>query len=570
MNHIPLLRIRLLTIPILCVAVLIISKLYLIQIVKGEAYAERADRQYVRPFTNLFDRGSIFFTTKDGSTIAAAGLKSGFIVAINPGKIKNPYDTYVALKKIIKDLDYEVFLSKASKESDPYEEIARRVEPTDSEKIEALGLPGVYVYKERWRYYPGGKTASHLIGFLSYNKDTLGAFYGLESSYDTVLNRDAEATYANFFTEILSGIKKNVFNKKSLEGDIVLTIEPTVQGYLEQSLEKVNKKFSSEKTGGIIIDPTTGDIFALAIYPTYDPNDTSQVEDISDFSNPMVENVYEMGSIVKPLTVAAGLDAKVIKPESTYDDKGSATYDKSTVSNFDKKPYGITTIQNALGKSLNIGMAHIVGKLGKGRFVEYFYGFGLHEKTGIDLPNEAKPLTENLQSPRDIEAITASFGQGIAVTPIGIVRALSTLANGGNLIEPHVVRRVDYKIGISNEIAPEKGKQVIKPETSEEITRMLVKVVDNDLLEGQIKNDRYAIAAKTGTAQIARTDSSGYYEDRYLHSFFGYFPAYKPRFLVFLFTYYPKGVDYASHTLTEPFKELSDFLVSYYNVPPDR
>jgi cell division protein FtsI/penicillin-binding protein 2 len=563
-------RIRVLLFCFIFVFILIASKLYIVQVMRGDEYAERADHQYVSPASSLFDRGSIFFTAKDESEIAAAGLKTGYIIAVNPTRVTDANFLCNKITETISDVKYDDCYAKATKKKDPYEEIHRRADEGKAISIDNKNIPGVAIYKERWRYYPGESTAAQLLGFLSFKDDKLGAFYGLESQYDEVLSRNTSNVYSNFFTQIIYGIQKNIIDRKSLEGDIVTSIEPTVQGYLEDSIKKVQDKWSSSGTGGIIIDPMDGKIYAMAWYPTFDLNNTKAVSDVDLFSNPLVQNVYEMGSIVKPLTVAAGIDAGVITPSTTYDDKGSATYDKKTIYNFDKKARGVIDFQTALSKSLNVGMARVVELLGRDKFTDYFRKYGIGSTTGVDVPYEASPLVKNFyESNKMIEPVTASFGQGIALTPIGITRALSTIANGGYLITPHVVDKINYKVGVSKTIDPFKGEQVIKKETSESITRMLVKVVDEALLDGKIKHEHYAIAAKTGTAQIA-DPQGGYYSDRYLHSFFGYFPAYNPRFLVFLVTVYPKGVDYASNTLTEPFNNITDFLISYYNLPPDR
>jgi cell division protein FtsI/penicillin-binding protein 2 len=563
-------RIRVLLVCFIIVFIIIAAKLYLVQVVRGNEYAERADHQYISPTAALFDRGSIFFTAKDGSEIAAAGLKTGYIIAVNPTRVTDAETLCKTLTEFIKELDWNECWNKATKEKDPYEEIARKVDEDKAMGIDQRELPGVSIYKERWRYYPGGSTAAQLLGFMSYKEDAIGAYYGLESQYDELLSRSSSNVYSNFFTQIIYGIQKNLIDKKSLEGDVITSIEPTVQGYVEDAVKKVQDTWQSEGTGGIVLDPMTGDIYAMAWYPTFDLNNTKEVTDVDLFSNPLVQNVYEMGSIMKPLTVAAGLDAGVITPTTIYDDKGTLTYDKKTIYNFDKKGRGMIDVQTALSKSLNTGMAHIVELLGRDTFTDYFKKFGIGDKTQIDVPYEANPLAKNFfESKRMIEPVTASFGQGIALTPVGVTRSLSTLANGGYLITPHVGQKVNFRVGLSKGIEVEKGEQVIKPETSEAITRMLVQVVDTALLDGKIKHEHYAIAAKTGTAQMANPDG-GYYSDRYLHSFFGYFPAYNPRFLVFLFTIYPKGVDYASNTLTEPFNDITDFLISYYNLPPDR
>jgi cell division protein FtsI/penicillin-binding protein 2 len=307
-------------------------------------------------------------------------------------------------------------------------------------------------------------------------------------------------------------------------------------------------------------------------YPTFDPNYLQNETDPAVFSNPIVENVYEMGSIIKPLTMASGIDSGAVTPETTYVDSGSLTLNGSKISNFDGKGRGQVDMQVVLNDSLNTGAAFVESKMGNALFADYFRRFGLGEETGIDMPNETPGLIENLKSPRDLEYATASFGQGIAMSPIITIRALAVLANGGYLITPHLVKKIDYKIGVSKNISEEKGTQVLKPATSETISRMLVTVVDKALLGGSVKMPNYSVAAKTGTAQIAKTGGGGYYSDKYLHSFFGYFPAYNPQFIVFLYTVEPKGVggDFASHTLTAPFINITKFLISYYKIPPDR
>ncbi|MDP3725998.1 MAG: penicillin-binding transpeptidase domain-containing protein, partial [bacterium] len=224
-----------------------------------------------------------------------------------------------------------------------------------------------------------------------------------------------------------------------------------------------------------------------------------------------------------------------------------------------------------LNQSLNTGAVYVARKLGNERFSDYMLSFGFGEKTGIDLPSETVGLVKNLKSNRDIEVATASFGQGFAVTPIAIARALSALANGGMLITPHVVNYIDYKEALRLD-TPEKNAElpkVISKEASEGITRMLVQVVDKALLGGTVKMPDFSIAAKTGTAQIADS-RGGYYDDRFLHTFFGYFPAYDPKFLVFLYLKEPKNVRFASETLTNPFIDIVNFLIHYYQVPPDR
>jgi stage V sporulation protein D (sporulation-specific penicillin-binding protein) len=561
-------RIRLLSGLILVFAVLLLTKLYFLQIVHGEDFANRADRQYVRSPQFTFNRGTVYFQSKDGSLISAATVKTGYLVAINPKTLQNKEDAYTKISSII-PIDYADFMMRASKQNDTYEEIAKKIDESKGKAIEALKIPGVHIYQDKWRLYPGGQLAAHVLGFVGYKGDELAGRYGLERSYESVLSRSKDSMYVNFFAELFTNIK-TIATNEPLEGDIVTTIEPAVQSLLEQKVKEVNQRWSSETTGGLIINPKTGEIYSMALYPTFDPNAFQQEKSSAVFSNFMVEGVREMGSIIKPLTIAAGLDSKAVTPTTVYHDTGCITLNTQKICNYDGKARGDVDMQEVLNHSLNLGVSFVVKRMGNEKFTEYMKNFGFGEKTGIDLPNEASGLIKNLDTPRDLEHANASFGQGIALTPLETVRALATLGNGGKLITPHIVKEIKYKVGYSKNVEPKEGKRVISEESSKQISAMLVKVVDNALLNGKAKNLHYSVAAKTGTAQIAIPGGGGYYKDRYLHSFFGYFPAYDPKFLVFMYTIHPKGVQYASETLTQPFLDISKFLINYYEIPPDR
>ncbi|MES2223449.1 MAG: penicillin-binding protein 2 [Patescibacteria group bacterium] len=569
MNKDSIKRLRVLSICIVLVAFIFFIKLYFLQVLHHDDFVEIADNQYVKKSGGIFSRGTIFFEDKDGGLVSAGTLKIGYILAINPTILK---DKEQVLEKIssITDIDSEDFLAKASKSTDPYEEITKKIPEDKAIAIQNLKIPGVYLYKEQWRFYPGGKTAANVLGFLGFKGDEYAGRYGLEKFYDKVLERNKDDVYANFFVEIFRNWQKTVSKDDSFEGDIVATIEPSVQATLEDTLAKVQTQYSSVETGGIIMNPKTGEIYAMADVPTFDPNDFSGEKDVSVFGNPLVDNVREMGSIIKPLTIAAGIDAGVITPTSTYNDIGYVKANTMTIWNHDKKAHGITSMQQVLNDSLNVGVSYVVSKLGNKQFSDYMGKFGLKEKTGIDLPNEAANIVSNLDSPRDVEYYTASFGQGIALTAISTIRALSVIANGGTLVTPHIIKKVNYKGGFFKNTDITTGPRAIKEETSKAVTKMLVEVVDTALIQGKGKNDHYTIAAKTGTAQVP-SPNGGYYSDKYLHSFFGYFPAYDPKFIVFLYTYNPRTDNlFAADTLALPFFDLSKFLISYYELSPDR
>ncbi|MDD5050428.1 MAG: penicillin-binding protein 2 [Candidatus Pacebacteria bacterium] len=563
-------RIRIISIALFLFAVLIVAKLYLVQVVDGHLYTDKADRQYVKPNENLFDRGSIFFQTRSGDLVSAATLKTGYLVSLSPKLVTDPETTFEKMDSVI-PLEKESFLEKAGKKADPYEEVARKVSEADATKIESLKLPGVSVYKEKWRYYPGMTMAANVLGFVGSDGKSVAGQYGLEKYYEAELNRNDTKLNVNFFAEIFSDVSKTLVDDKQAEGDIVSTIEPSVQLFLEKQLKSLQAEWNPDTSGAIIIDPKTGEIYAMAALPTFDPNNFNLEKNPRVFTNPLVDSVYEMGSIIKPLTMAAGIDSGTVTPTTTYDDKGFLELNGSKISNFDFRGRGVVPMQEVLNQSLNTGAATVALRMGKDLFSKYMLNYGLGEETGIDLPNEAAGLVENLKSPRDIEHATAAYGQGIALTPIATVRALSSLGNGGTLPDPHVVKTLKYNVGLSKDLFTGGGeKQVLKKETSETITKMLVEVVDKALRHGTVKLKNWSVAAKTGTAQMANPAGKGYYADRYLHSFFGYFPAYNPKFLVFMYMVYPKGANYASETLTTSFFDITKFLINYYEIPPDR
>ena len=561
-------RIRLISFVIIFGALVMSLRLYFVQIVHGGSFVSEAERQYVNKNTLSYDRGEIYFESKVGELIPAAISRSGFTVAINPKIMKDPKKVFEDLSQVL-PLDRDDFFAKSSKKDDVYEEIAKHLNSETSEKIEALNIYGVNVSTDKWRYYPGGKLSAQSIGFVGFDGDLLAGRYGLERYYEDILKRDPSKAYNNFFAEFFSNVKESLNDLPAEEGSIVTTVEPSVQLFLESELQNVRDKWGSDGAGGVVIDPMNGEILGLAWNPGFDLNNFKE-SDVKHFDNPIVEGVYEMGSIVKPLTMASGIDSGTVTAASTYYDAGFLFLNNKRISNYDGKGRGTVSMQEVLNQSLNTGAAYVAMKMGNQEFAEYMKNFGVGTETGIDLPNEGHGLINNLDSTRDIEIVTASYGQGVAFTPIATVRALSALANGGTLITPHLVKKIEYESGISKKVSFAPGKQVIKKETSDEITRMLVNVVDKALRGGTAKISGYSVAAKTGTAQMTNEGQAGYVEGKYLHSFFGYFPAYKPRFLVFLFHLYPKNVRYASEPLTDPFLNITKFLLNYYQVPPDR
>ena len=570
MNYSYFSRTKILSICVLIFVFILIAKLFLIQIVHRNLYSEQADRQYATPSGDIFERGTIFFERKDGELVSGATQATGFKVAIHPAEILDIANTYQKLSTVI-TLDKDEFFTKANKKTDPYEELIHNLSKEQADAISIQKIPGMYIFKEKWRFYPGENLASKTIGFVGYKGDELAGRYGLEREYNDELSRDKDNAYVNFFAEVFSNINKTLFKNETKRGDIVTTIEPVVQGLLEKKLNEVSSKYNTDAIGGIIMNPSDGSIYAISAKPDFNPNDFSKIKDTTIFSNPFVENVLEFGSVVKPLVMAGALDAGVVTASTTYNDKGMVVVDKKEIYNFDKKGRGLgTTMQDVLNQSLNTGMVFVYQHLGKEKMRDYLLSYGIKEKTGIDLPNETSGLVSNLNSPRDIEYANAAFGQGIALTPIEITRALASLSNGGNLVVPHVVKYIKYDDGTKKEMTYPTTPTKISQKTSEEITRMMVTVMDKSFDKLSPGIERYSIAAKTGTAQVANHDTGGYYKDRHTHSFFGYFPAYDPKFIIFLYAVNPKGVPYAAQTWANPFLDIAKFLLNYYEIPPDR
>lgn len=566
------LRIRLLSVVVIFISFVLIGRLYQIQVFQSDYYLAEAESQYVHTKSELYSRGSILFAAKDGFNLSAAAIKSGYVLAVNPTHITTEVEALCHKIEGYIEITTEQCIVRTSNLDRTYVELATRLDEEEMEEVEELNLDGVQLYKNQWRYYPGGSLSARSIGFVGYTDDgtELRGKYGLERWYDDVLFKKQQVMSVNFFAELFSNLGELVYRKEdNNSGNIVTTLEPSVSRMLDSVLQETNDKYESKLTGAIIMDPNTGEILAMNAVPEFDLNDRSGVT-IDQFRNPLVENVYEFGSTVKALTMAAGLDSGAVTPKSTYYDAGTLKLDGFTIGNYDGRGRGTVPMQEILNQSLNTGAAYIAQKMGKEAFREYFKNYKLGSETGIDLPNETHGLVDNLDSPRDVEYATASFGQGIAMTPIAIIRALSTLANGGKLVTPHLVKRIEYDNGEVKDILYPEGKHVLRDETSEEISRMLTIVVDKALKGGTVALPDYTIGAKTGTAQIPDPVNGGYYEDKFLHSFFGYFPAFEPKFIVFMYTVEPKGVRYASQTLTDPFMDIVHFLINYYSIPPDR
>ncbi|TSC70711.1 MAG: cell division protein FtsI (penicillin-binding protein 3) [Parcubacteria group bacterium Gr01-1014_70] len=530
----------------------ILVRLFFLQISYADEYEETAAKQHADAQSLFPARGDIFFEDTEGTLVPAAITKRMYALAGNPQKMVNPAAVYEKLAPLIK-LDREEFLARATATS-TYTIFFSDLPKEKTAELMRLQIPGLWLMEEENRVYPEGTTASHALGFFGYDDTTRIGRYGIEQQYESVL----------------AGSQGNEAENGTQDGyDIILTIDPHIQTVSHRIVADLMEQWHAASAGILVIQPKTGAILAMESSPSFDSNSYNTVENYDIFLNPFTQKVFEMGSIVKPLTMAAGLDAYAISENTTYYDAGFVHIRDAEIKNYDGKGRGRQSMYDILDQSLNTGAVFIMQQLGMRQFRDYMERFGLGSVTGIDLPQEISGNVRNLEVGREVEYATASFGQGIATTPIELITALSAVANGGELMRPYLVERIMDGDAIISKTEPYVRRRVVRKETSETVSRMLSKVVDKTLAGGTVAMPGYHIAAKTGTAQISNEDGSGY-SDYYLHTFFGYAPAFDPQFLILLFLEKPTGVRYASQTLAKPFHDLAEFIIHYYEIPPDR
>lgn len=534
------------------IALLVVGRLFFLQVSSADEYRNAAERQHTIATLTTPRRGNIFFEDRSGRLIPVAVTKRVYMLTGNPQKMQDLEKSYNLLSAIT-EIDRVDFFAKSKDTDKTYVVFKKDLDKDIAARIADLELEGIWPVEEETRVYPSGTLASHVLGFLGFEQDEKIGRYGIEQQYEELLKGE-------------SG--KKLFRSQQDGSDIVLTIDPNIQSFSAKRIAAVKEERHADSAGVLVINPQTGEILAMEALPLFDPNEYGQVEDYDVFLNPFVQKVFEVGSIFKPLTMAAGLDARAVTEETSYFDAGKVKVGDKVINNFDGKGRGWQTMSNILEQSLNTGSVFVMQQLGVRAFRDYIENYGLGEFTGIDLPNEVKGNLSNLASGREVEFATASFGQGIAVTPLSLASALSSLGNGGKLMKPYIVKKVMLNDKVVETNEPTFRRQVLQPTTSERISRMLTHVVDTTLANGKVKIPGYSIAAKTGTAQISNKGRSGY-SDQYLHTFFGYAPSFDPKFLVLLYLERPQGVRYASETLSMPFRDIAEFLINYYEIPPD-
>ncbi|MCD6402245.1 penicillin-binding protein 2, partial [bacterium] len=375
--------------------------------------------------------------------------------------------------------------------------------------------------------------------------------YGLEEKYNNILFQE----------------------EKSRGDDILLNLDYKIQFMAEKLLAEDGKELGIDSGQIIVIEPETGKILALANFPNFNPNQYKEFakKDLSIFQNAVTQKIFEPGSVFKPITFAAALNEEKITPETTYVDTGKVVINGWPIRNYGNRVYGETPMTEVLEKSINTGAVFVEDKIGHKTFLDYVGRFGFFEKTNIDLPEIASENKE-LKKGYEVNFATASFGQGIEVTPIQLVRAYCAIANGGKLVRPYLVNKIlDKKGRVLEEIQPEISESsIISQKAARELTAMLVNVVERGFAKrAQIKG--YYIAGKTGTAMIPWSsldiDKKGYSEKTW-QSFIGYFPAFDPKILILVKLDNP-ATKTAEYSAVPIFRKLAEFIINYQQIPPD-
>ncbi len=486
-------------------------------------------------------------------------------------KIKREAEINLRKEKIINE-----YIKKLSKRNDPYEPIAKKVDKETLNKVINLNIPGIKFMTETYRFYPERNIGAHIIGFVGYDGNKKRGFYGLEGFFDEELRGKIGIIKAERDANRYLTIVSDREFQKAIDGsDLILTIERPIQFEACRKLEEAIIKHGAEGGTVIIMDPNTGAILAMCSWPDYDPNNYSEEEDSAIFNNPAIFYPYEPGSVFKTITMAAALDAGVIGPNSTYEDKGYVNIEgwPKPIKNSDFETHGgwgVVDMNAVLEKSLNTGSIYAMNKVGANVFADYVKKFGFGEKTGIELETEAAGNIYNLlrKKIRPIDAAVASFGQGITVTPLQLVTAYAAIANGGILMKPYLVKEIIHTDGKKDITTPKQIRRVI----SEKAALMLAGMLTNVIEKGHGKRagvEGYYIAGKTGTAQVPDKNKRGY-SDKTIHTFVGFGPTDDPRFVMLVKLDDPKDVRFSASSAAPLFGELAKFLLTYWQIPKER
>lgn len=608
-------RITVLAVFFIIFSLCIVARLFTLQVVRGEFYSALAAGQHDL-YQKLFpERGSIYVSenTATGKTFfpLVTNQKLNMLYAV-PVSIENATDTAQKLFDVLglpDGVKYEnssviipssssstmdTFIQDSNKTrkeqwfeeqkikeltrlngilSQPnklYAPIRSKLSDKQVEAIKALKIKGLEFKEEDWRFYPEQGMGGHIFGFWGFSGDTRKGKYGLESYFDPILS----GTMGEIHSERdawgnIVAVGNNSIKEKTDGQDLVLTIDRAIQFKTCQELYLMFESQKAKQASAIVMDPKTGAILAMCSYPDFSPDKYNQVENISVYNNPAIFEAYEPGSVFKPITMAAALDVGKVKPDTTYVDTGTVDYGKYKIGNYNDKSYGLQTMTNVLETSINTGVIYAMKQATQKVFVSYVKNFGFGVKTGIELDKEMPGDISNLNLRGEINAATATFGQGITVTPLQMITAVGVIANGGKLMHPYIVSQILSGKEVVSSTQPKVLKQVVSSKTAMMLSGMMVSVTEN----GHAKTAQipgYHVAGKTGTAQVPK-NGGGYMPDSVVNaSFIGYAPFTNPKFVMFVVIKEPQYGKTGEYSAAPVFANVGKFILQYYNVPYDR
>ncbi len=540
---------------------LIVFRLFYWQIIKGPSLAEAASEQYYFKLLLPALRGEI--QSQDGSPIVSN--KKAYLVFAEPQKIKDTREFSKKVAEILK-LDAQEIEDRLRVPNAVWAPLKNKVDEIEAAQLKSFQYPGLGFEKEGKRYYPESSMAAHIVGFVG--KDVSGndaGYFGLEGYYDQALKGKSgllvQEKDARGLPIVLGGSKRIPAEDGQ---NLKLYVDRTIQFIADQYLKKGILKYGAKSGIIAIMDPKTGGLLASATYPTYDPNDYPNA-DMEMFANPLVSMTYEPGSTFKTIVMAAALNEKAVRPQMIFNESEPVKIGEYLIKTWNDQYHGDMTMTEVLEKSSNPGMVYVGKLLGRDKLYKYLTQFGFGTKTGIDVQGEEEASIRPIKNWYEIDAATATFGQGIAVTPIQMLRAVAALANQGRLMQPMVVKAFIDPSGKTIDQQPKKISQVITTDTASQIKEMMVAAADHGDAKWT-KPKGYRIAGKTGTAQVP---IAGHYDEKKtIASFVGFAPADDPKFVMLVLLSEPQTSQWGSETAAPLFFSVAKELFTYYGISP--
>lgn len=554
------------------------------QIFSAEKYKALANSQYLNTQMQPSGRGNIY--AADGSILATD--RPAWDVFASLSSIENEReeffrgkDKYINTVSEILGVEKETLNSQLT-EDFRYFSIKKGITPDEKKALEEVRIfekqnPGfgLYFEKSEKRFYPNGSLASHVLGYMGSDEDgdDIG-LYGIEGFYFGDLLGTEGYTYQEqdaYGNVILTAEYEPVLPREGK--DITLTIVPGIQKKVEEKLKKGVESHQAKSGSAIVMNPSTGEIIAMANYPTYNPN-VYWREEPWIFKNKSIADVYEPGSVFKPITVAIGLETGAIDENTVCnDEKGyitmyEGTQDEAKIYTWDKKPDGKITPAEYLQYSNNPCIAKTALAVGHEKYFPIMKDFGIGDFVGLGLQDETNSYVRPYEEWLEIDLAVTSFGQGISTTPIQILSAISAIANDGKRMKPYVVKEVQNE-GETIKFTPQVISQPISEETADQVAVMMTSVVtggDAKWVFDKYLRD-YDIAGKTGTAQIPRSDRVGYYTDRTNATFVGFAPVEDPKMIMIIRLEEPGLNEFAASTAVPVWVETFLAIANDLEVP---